>query len=46
LVFGLWGAPVALLIFSFGSGWFLTFELNFFGGGDLVWWWVVGDSKV
>jgi len=33
LVFGLWGAPVALLVFGFGSGLFLASLLS-----DLLLW--------
>jgi len=35
-VFGLWGAPVALLVFGFGSGLFLTAVWD-----DLLWWAIV-----
>jgi len=31
LVFGLWGAPVALLVFGFGGGLFLASFISLFG---------------
>ena len=37
LVFGLWGAPVALLVFGIGSGLFLASFVSLFGIRYSVW---------